>query len=98
MITHESFHKLLGEVLQEQGYFVIGCTSDSPRYFNLGERTNKLMQFQVSTPFEIYATTTRAAWVKQNDLIQRLRPNWHRFPDSIGGAFFLVRPDTEGAA
>jgi hypothetical protein len=99
VITIKEFSKLLDEVLDEQGYFVIGCPSDSPRFFQIGEKTHKLMQYEMAAPFVIFDGARQSDWIKQNDLMQQLRPDWRRLPNSIGGAFFKVkRVDIEGAA
>jgi hypothetical protein len=96
MTTTKQFNTLLIEVLDKQGYFVIGCMPDSPRFFQIGEKTQKLMQFHTSMPFVIVDGARQVDWDGQNDLIQQLRPDWTRFPNSIGGAFFKVKPAAGG--
>jgi hypothetical protein len=98
MITIQQFSTLLDEVLEKQGYFVIGCPSDSPRFFQVGEKTRKVMEYEMATPFVIFEGAQQSDWIKQNDLIAQLRPSWRRLPNSIGGAFFKCRPAITGDA
>jgi hypothetical protein len=93
MIAQSDFMILLDQVLREQGYFVIGCPVNSPRFFLVGEKVNKLMEFALSETFVVTERCAQSDWTKQNDLIAKLRPHWTRFPESKGGAFFKTKPE-----
>jgi hypothetical protein len=91
MITNQQFEQLAHEVIAKQGYIIIGQPASAHRFFDIGEKIRKIMQFEFDEEFEVFAKARQKDWNAQNDLIAGLRPNWRRFPNQIGAIFFKVK-------
>lgn len=93
MIFQEEFEQMADELIENQGFVVIGFPPGVAGY-KLGDQTNKIMQFTMPDDYQVFASAEQIDWKRQNDLVAKLRPGWRRFPDSIGGTFVKLRPVT----
>ena len=91
MVSQKEFEKLADELIKKQGFIVIGFPPGVDGY-EVGHETNRIMQFVMPIKYEVAATAKQADWNRQNDLVEKLRPEWRRFPNGVGGKFLKLKP------